>query len=38
MISDVNLAIFPAEYYIGLKNYFQLMTDKQNEKIILKKI
>ncbi|HEX8563551.1 MAG TPA: DUF3857 domain-containing protein [Flavobacterium sp.] len=36
--SDINLAVFPAEYYAGLKDYFQQMINKQSEKIILKKV
>ena len=36
--SDINTAIVTPEYYPILKEYFQKMVDKQNEKIVLKKI
>ena len=36
--STVNAAIVPANYYADLKNFYQAMIDKQNEKIVLKKI
>lgn len=35
---EINTAIIAADYYDGLKNFFQNIIDKQNEKIILKKI
>lgn len=34
----MNAAIVPAEYHDILKAYYQQMIDKQNEKIVLKKI
>src|SRR5690606_754933 len=37
IISDINAAIFPAEFYAGLKDYYRQIIDKQNEKIIFKK-
>ncbi len=36
--SEINLASVPAEYYDTLKEFYQKMIDKQNEKIVLKKI
>jgi len=36
--STINSAIVPADFYPVLKAYFQQMIDKENEKIILKKI
>ncbi|GEP51686.1 hypothetical protein FNO01nite_23580 [Flavobacterium noncentrifugens] len=33
--SDINTAILPADYYAVLKDYFQKMYDKENEKIVL---
>lgn len=36
--SEINLASVPADYYETLKVFYQKMIDKQNEKIILKKI
>lgn len=35
---ELNLAMVPADYYPALKEFFQKMLDKQNEKIVLKKI
>jgi len=35
--SDINNAILPADYYTVLKDYFQKMYDKENEKIVLVK-
>jgi len=35
---DINLAMLSANYYIVLKDFFQKVVDKQNEKIVLKKI
>jgi len=36
--SEINQMLVAAEFYPALKDYFKKMTDKQNEKIILKKI
>ena len=36
--SEINLVSVPADYYETLKEFYQKMVDKQNEKIILKKI
>jgi hypothetical protein len=36
--SDINTAIVSADYYTVLKEFFQKRIDKQNEKIVLKKI
>jgi Transglutaminase-like superfamily/Domain of Unknown Function with PDB structure (DUF3857) len=36
--ADINAAIVPTDYYVILKDFFQKMIDKQNEKIVLKKI
>jgi hypothetical protein len=33
IINQVNKAIIPSEYYSMLKNYYQGMIDKQNEKL-----
>jgi transglutaminase-like putative cysteine protease len=35
---QINAAIIPSEYYTILKEFYQKMIDKQNEKIILTKI
>ena len=35
---EINAAILAAEYYDSLKDFFQKIIDKQNEKIVLKKI
>ncbi|MET0760480.1 MAG: DUF3857 domain-containing protein [Flavobacterium sp.] len=35
---DINAAIVSADYYEVLKGFFQKMVDKQNEKIVLKKV
>lgn len=35
---DINTAIVSADYYDVLKAFYQQMIDKQNEKIVLKKI
>ncbi|MBA4277597.1 DUF3857 domain-containing protein [Flavobacterium sp.] len=35
---DINSAIVPADFYEVLKDFYQQMIDKQNEKIVLKKI
>lgn len=36
--SEINLASVPADYYEVLKEFYQKMIDKQNEKIVMKKI
>ena len=36
--TDINSAIVSADFYEVLKDFFQQMIDKQNEKIVLKKI
>lgn len=36
--ADLNAAIVTADYYEVLKDFFQKMIDKQNEKIVLKKV
>lgn len=38
MTSEISKAIVLADYYQALKTFFQIMLDKQNEKIVLKKI
>ena len=35
---EINASILGADYYPGLKDFFQKMIEKQNEKIILKKV
>jgi hypothetical protein len=35
---QITTATFPAKYYLGLKDYFQKIVDKQGEKIVLRKI
>lgn len=35
---EINQPIIGADYYNALKNYFKTMIDKQNEKIVLKKV
>lgn len=35
---DVNVTILSSNYYSDLKEYFQKMVNKQNQKIVLKKI
>ncbi len=35
---DINTAIVPADFYPVLKDFYKQMIDKQNEKIVLKKI
>lgn len=37
IITDINTAIVSTDYYEVLKDFFQKMIDKQNEKIVLKK-
>lgn len=36
--NEINGAVFSADFYTSLKAYFQKIIDKQNEKIVLKKI
>ena len=36
--STINTAIVSSDFYPVLKGYFQQMIDKQNEKIVLRKI
>lgn len=36
--SDMNTAILPPDYYATVKEYYQKMVEKENEKIILVKI
>jgi transglutaminase-like putative cysteine protease len=38
LTTDINLSIVPTEYYEVLKEFFKKMIDKQNEKIVLKKV
>jgi hypothetical protein len=38
IINQVNTAIIPSDYYSMLKEYYQGMIDKENEKIILTKV
>ena len=38
VINQLNASIIPAGYYNMIKEYFQKITDKQNEKIVLRKI
>jgi hypothetical protein len=38
VINQLNAPIVPASYYATLKEYYQKLTDKQNEKIVLRKI
>tara|TARA_R110000868_G_scaffold369263_1_gene632505 strand:+ start:55 stop:2079 length:2025 start_codon:yes stop_codon:yes gene_type:complete len=38
IISQMNTTIIPADHYEALKNYYQTITEKQNEKIVLRKI
>ena len=35
---EINTAVIEADYYDGLKSFFQKIIEKQNEKIILKKV
>jgi hypothetical protein len=35
---NINVAILPADFYGVIKDFFQQMIDKQNEKIILRKV
>lgn len=36
--STINTAIVPSDFYPNLKGFYQQMIDKQNEKIVLKRI
>ena len=36
--TDINATVVPTEYYEVLKEFFKKMIDKQNEKIVLKKV
>lgn len=36
--AEINSSIIPAEYYPLLKEYYKQIIDKQNEKIVLKKV
>ncbi|TRX29176.1 DUF3857 domain-containing protein [Flavobacterium franklandianum] len=36
--ATINTAIVPSDFYPNLKGFYQQMIDKQNEKIVLKKI
>lgn len=36
--TDINEAIVPSDFYDALKDFFKQMIEKQNEKIVLKKI
>jgi len=38
MTTEISKAIVLADYYQALKEFFQIMLDKQNEKIVLKKV
>ncbi len=38
IISSINTAIVSSEYYDVIKDFYKLMIEKQNEKIVLKKI
>jgi transglutaminase-like putative cysteine protease len=38
VINQINMPIVAAGYYTTLKEFFQKLTDKQNEKIVLRKI
>jgi len=35
---DVNASVIPSEHYEALKQFYKLMIEKENEKIVLKKI
>jgi basic membrane lipoprotein Med (substrate-binding protein (PBP1-ABC) superfamily) len=35
---EMNVAVLTADYYDDLKDFFQKIIDKQNEKIVLKKL
>ncbi len=36
--TEINTAIVPSDYYESLKEFFKRMIEKQNEKIVLKKV
>lgn len=38
MTTEISKAIVLADFYQALKEFFQIMLDKQNEKIVLKKV
>lgn len=38
LTTNINLAMVSAEYYSTLKEFFKKMIEKQNEKIVLKKV
>lgn len=38
MTRGINLALVPPDYYGAVKDFYQKMIDKQNEKIVLKRI
>lgn len=38
MESDINSSLIPANYYKSIKTFFQEMVDKENEKVVLKKV
>lgn len=38
VVSEINYASVPADFYQSLKTFYKEMIDKQNEKIVLKKI
>ncbi|MEL1243662.1 DUF3857 domain-containing protein [Flavobacterium sp. DGU11] len=37
VLIDINNAVIPQDYYPTIKDFFQKMIDKENEKIVLKK-
>ncbi|HEX8576396.1 MAG TPA: DUF3857 domain-containing protein [Flavobacterium sp.] len=37
-VTNINAAIVPSDYYDTIKDFFQKMIEKQNEKIVLKRI
>jgi hypothetical protein len=38
IINQMNTPVVAADYYVALKAYYQKLTEKQNEKIVLRKI
>ena len=38
VITEINSAIIHQDYYDGIKDFYKQMIDKQNEKIVLKKL
>jgi hypothetical protein len=38
ILSQINMPIISAEYYPALKEFYQKMMEKENEKIVLSKI